>query len=254
MKKKIILGIILIPIILVILFLVINNINSKYKRYIINSSEWNNIINTRTSSNELKINNLKFNDYNLIIDEDSSIIYYSVYDIINIGNPNIKYSLDSGLKIAFSNELDINNDIKVIVYNNTNYHIYELSITNYSIISINYKPNDKITGKRINVEVSIYNNNPKAINHYTKSDGKLIELDKENEYLLSLYKSSIGRNNRENDISIFDMKKGNEYLLTKDNNFNHKIQNVILFINNKYMGIYTINHKGGSDLRYENER
>ena len=62
------------------------------------------------------------------------------------------------------------------------------------------------------------------------------------EYGFSLRKESLGHNERDNPISIFGMDKQNEYLIKVTNVINDRDKYVIVFINNKYMGLYTFSH------------
>ena len=115
--------------------------------------------------------------------------------------------------------------------------VYELVKLNNPIININY---NKLLSKTPKAEILILDNNIKSIQKIIKSTASLTITDN-NEYIISLSKESLGRNKRENEISILGNTRENTFIIKKDNReenqFNKKIE---LFINNEYQGSYKL--------------
>ena len=220
---------------------------TKYTSLVISNEEWNNIINTRNNSSNIKIDNIKFNNYNLIIDEDNSTLYYSVVNSNSKYNPVVNYS--NKFKIAFNKRISSDtNEVDMIIYNDKNYRVYKLVLTNMPILSINYKEetNNKV---KIPVDIYLFDNDVNTSNKVLKSKGDLTIIKESSEYILSLKKESLGRNKRDNNVSLFGMEKHDEYLVKVTNNNTNYIN---LFINNKYVGRYILKHferRGINDKR-----
>ena len=232
--------------IIVTVLLVFNN-NKVYDKLVVDTNEWNNIINTRTNNSLLSLDNIKFNDYSLVIDKKNSILYYSVVDSSKKYNPVVNYIANSKVKIVINQKIDDNvtekdGILKVMIYDKNSYHIYDLMVTNYPILNIKYMENN--TGKRIDVELNLFDNHVDAINRVIKSDGKFMIVKENEEYIFSLTKESLGNNQRDNNISIFGMNKHDQYTLKRIDNVSNKDRYVKLFINDEYVGIYTLNHRG----------
>lgn len=247
MNKKWLFITILVITILTIIFILLFTSKKNYNQFIIGKDKWNNIVSNRKSSTSISIENIQFNDYNLIIDEKNSVIYYSVVNTTNKYNPSVSYNLSGDkLKIAFNKDLnheilENTDDLKIIIYNDKEYRIYTLVATNYPILNITYK--DEETNKRkIDVDIYIFDNHVEATNRVFRSDGKLKIIEENKEYGFSLKKESLGHNERENYMSIFGMEKQNEYLVKVASITNNKDKYVQLFINNKYKGIYMLGH------------
>lgn len=240
MNKKILLGIIIALTLLVISLIIIFGIKDKYNKLVINNTKWENIISKRKQSNDIEIEEIRFNDYNLLIDNDN-IIYYSIVDTSDKYNPLIDYiTNDTNLKLVINNKMKddyINNDssIQIMIYNDKYYRIYNLIITDLPIINIESKDGGNST-------ITIFDNHTNIPQKLTTSEGKLMEINEE-EYSLSLIKESLGRNKRKNRISILGMDKHHEFIIKKVDTKSETKKNIQLFINNKYMGIYTIEEK-----------
>ena len=244
MNKKNLLIIILVLTCLVIITIFVFSYKAKYNKYLVSSDEWNSIINNNTLDNNISIVAIKFNDYNLVVDEEKSTIYYSVVNTQNKYNPSIYYKLsDDKLKIAINGELsddalENSNAIKIIVYGNNSYKIYKLVVTNYPILSFTYK-SENDSKRKVDVTLEIFDNHDYVPQRVIKSDGRLRVIEPNKEYSFSLKKESLGHNERDNPISIFGMDKQNEYLIKVTNITNDRDKYVLVFINNKYMGLYT---------------
>ena len=247
MNKKKIFGIILILTVLAMTIIIIFTHKIKYNKLIVSSDKWNNIISSKSASTDISLKSIKFNDYNLLIDEKNSIIYYSVVNVKNKYNPLINYNLsDNKLKIAINKELsdevlENTDSIKIMIYDDDSYRIYTLVVTNYPILNVNYKDENN-NKKKIDIELELFDNHINSPQRVLKSDGELKIIKENKEYSFSLKKESLGHNERKNHISIFGMEKQNEYLIKVTDTINDKERYVQFFINNEYQGIYTFGH------------
>ncbi|MBQ9318372.1 MAG: hypothetical protein IJR82_01935 [Bacilli bacterium] len=250
MNRKWLLGIILILTIASIVFILVLTHKTKYNKLIVSNDKWNDIINSRNISTDINLESIEFNDYNLLIDNENSIIYYSVVDVKSKYNPSVKYTLNGKkIKIAFNKEisdevLENTDALKVIIYDDSSYKIYTLVATKYPILNVNYK-GEYNNRKKMNIKLEIFDNYVNSPNRILKSDGELRVIEEDKEYAFSLKKESMGHNERENYISIFGVEKQNEYLIKATDTTNKEAKYVQFFINNEYKGLYTFGHNEG---------
>lgn len=242
----------LIPIIIftaVIIFcLIVLHPNIRYKNLNVNETKWNSIIESRIKNEKLILTDIEFNDYKLIIDKSSNIIYYSaVNNSKNKYNPSVGYSINTkNTKLAFfkdeitDEKVKSNYKFKVMIYNDKEYNLYDLICTDLPIVNIRYREDIEDKSKKMLMEIFIFNNLSNTTNKVSISRGKL--KISENNYMFSLNKLTPGKNIRENKISILNMNPNSEYKLTiinnEEENENYKGQRVELFINDEYKGIY----------------
>ena len=261
-RKKILIQIIILTVI-IILFVIFINPSTKYNKISINEKKWNNIINERTENTNIILEDIEFNGFNLIIDESNSTLYYSIVEENKTKyNPKVIYKTEEkNAKIAILSDtitgekIQNNHEFSLIIYNNSEYHIYKLICTNYPLLNIKYKEDNQNKHKNIPVDIYIFNNLSNNYNRVTKSAGRLkISNNNENEekeYIFSLVTFSPGKNQRDNKISLFNMKPRSKYKLTIINNNseeseveinkeNESSNKVELFINNKYEGLYLL--------------
>lgn len=252
-KKKILIPILIITAI-IILFVVLINRTTKYDDIIISEDKWNNIITSRVENTGLSLKSLKFNDYNLIIDEGKNTIYYSlINESKSKYNPDVSFiAEDKTLKIAVLSEKITdkkafnNYEFKFMIYNDTEYRIYNLVCTEFPLLNINYKEKVQNKQKNVAIEMYLFNNLADANNRISISQGKLKTVD--NGYELSLHMLTPGKNIRDNKISLFNMKPNNKYILvpadgsnkTTDTNSIEDKHYVELFTNKQYMGLYSL--------------
>jgi len=247
MKKNKLLGIILALTIIFIVIILVLTYSTKYNKLITSNDKWNDIINNRNISTNINLESIEFNDYNLLIDEKNSIIYYSVVDVKSKYNPSVKYTAnDNRVKIAFNKEindevLEDTNTLKVIIYDDNSYRIYTLVATQYPILNVIYN-GEYDNRKKMNIKLEIFDNYVNSPNKVLKSDGELRVIEEDKEYVFSLMKESMGHNERENHISIFGMEKQNEYLMKATDTTDKKAKYVQFFINNEYKGLYIFDH------------
>lgn len=250
-RRKILIPIIVFTTIIIILIIVLNPSN-KYSQLSINESKWNSIKQARIENKNLILEDIIFNDYKLIIDEKNDTLYYSlVNDSKNKYNPNVSYSAnDKNVKLAvlldeiIDEKVKNNYQFKIMIYNEKEYHIYNLKCTNLPILNISYNRNEDINQKNIPMEIYLFDNLSNIPNKTTISSGK-VKMNEEN-YIFSLYMLTPGKNKRDNKLSILNMKPNSEYILTPINNDQENEANgkhrVQLFLNNEYKGIYSIGY------------
>ena len=255
-RKKILIPIIIFTAIIIFLIIFLNP-SHRYNKISGAENKWNSIKDARTENDNLVLEDIEFNDYNLIIDKNNNTLYYSlVNDSKNKYNPKITYrTIDKNVKIAIlSDEITdekVKSDykFKIMIYNDEEYHIYDLICTDLPLLNIKYKEDVGNKQKNIPIEIYLFNNLSNTTNKITLSSGKL----KINEGSLSfsLNKTSPGKNVRDNKISILNMKPNSEYTLTQvmnkeseniDTSGEPKNHRVELFINNEYKGIYLLGY------------
>ena len=253
-KRKVLIPIIVFTAIIIVLIIVLNP-NQKYDKLIVSESKWNSIQASRIENKNLILTDIKFNDYKLIIDEKSHTLYYSVVnDSKNKYNPNVSYITNNNAKLAIlsyeitDERVKSNYQFKIMIYDEKEYHIYNLKCTDLPILNISYNRNEDINQKNIPMEMYLFDNLTNIPNKITISSGK-IKMN-ENDYVFSLHMLTPGKNKRDNRVSILNMKPNSEYILTKvddlqfnDNqNIDNKKHRVELFINNEYKGVYTLGY------------
>ncbi len=247
-RKKLLLPVIVITGLIIILIIIINP-SHKYNELYVSENKWNSIQESRKENKNLILEDIKFNDYKLIIDEKNNTLYYSVInDSQNKYNPNVSYSSNkNNVKlVALSDEITDekvknNYQFKIMIYDEKEYHIYNLKCTDLPILSISYNENYEMNQKNIPMELYLIDNLSNIPNKITTSSGK-VKKDGDN-YVFSLHLLTPGKNKRDNKISILNMKPNSAYILTKVNSTienSQEIKNtrVELFLNNVYIGVY----------------
>ena len=248
LSRRKILIIILFTTVFALLFFLFLNFHSRFHNKVVSKEKWNSIIESREENNKINISSITFNDYQAIISEDK--IYYSLVSSKNMYNPMIHYKTSNNCSVVVSGDIDDNSTVKIMVYNKKYYHIYSLVVTKYSLLSIDYDEN--YSEKNNPMKLSLFDNHEDSIRRLVESDGKIMIIKDNVEYHFSLTMNSLGRNKRVNEISLFGMSPSNKYILLrvkneKDDDFNC----VQLFINNKYKGLYVLEHR---ERRKDNER
>ncbi len=247
-RKRVIIPIIVFTAIVALLIFYLNS-SKKYEDLSITESDWNSIISARKSNEMLALSTIRFNDYNLIIDKKSSTLYYSlINNSFSKYNPSISYkSDDENVQIAIladritDEKAKNNHTFKLMIYNDAEYHIYDLLCTDLPILNIQYKEDLGEKKKGIPVEIYLFNNLSNATNRITRSSGKLRITGESISF--SLNKRSPGNNVRDNKISILNMKPNSEYVLNVagfGEAEESKGQRVELFINGEYRGVWNL--------------
>ena len=250
-KSKILIPVIVFTSLIIILIIVLNP-RQKYNKLSISESKWNAIKESRIENKNLVLEDIKFNDYKLIIDEKNNTIYYSlINDSQNKYNPKVEYSTNNkNAKLAFftdeitDEKVKSNYQFKIMIYDEKEYHIYNLKCTDLPVLNISYVKDEDIKQKNIPMEMYLFDNLSNIPNKITISKGK-IKMDEDN-YIFSLHMFTPGKNKRDNKISILNMKPNSEYILTPITNFlsneGNKTNRVELFLNNEYQGIYYLKY------------
>ena len=206
---------------------------------------------------KLVLENIKFNDYNLIIDEKNDILYYSLVNNNKTKyNPNISFvASDDKAKLVIlgdkitDDKVKNNYKINVMIYNDNQYHIYNLSCTDFPILNINYDVSN-MENKNIHADIYLFNNLSNSVNRVIKSRIKLDIIEKENlkkDYVFSLKMLTPSDNVRDNPVTFLDMKPSSRYTLEELENIEENQKDfrpnnrlVELFINNEYVGLYSL--------------
>ena len=255
-RKKVLIPIIIFTAIIIVLIFFMDP-SARYNRKVIKQDKWNNIIASRTENKNLVLDVIDFNDYNLIINEKENSLYYSlINDSDTKYNPIVSFkSKDNSAEIAIledeitEEKVKSGYKFKIMLYNSSEYHIYNFICTDFPILNITYENNSEDKSNNIPVKIYLFNNLSNSIpNRITISDGKLRITD--TGYSFSLNMMTPGKNIREKRVSILNMKPHHEYILTstseeeiqaeEDINLDNeqKSNRVALFINNEYKGIY----------------
>ena len=267
-RMKIIIPVVIFTAIIIILIIILN-LSHEYNKLIVSESKWNSIIESRTENNKLALEDIKFNDYKLIIDEKNITLYYSlVNDSQNKYNPDVSYSSNNkNAKLAILSDeitdekVKNNYQFKIMIYDEKEYHIYNLKCTDLPILNISYDKNEEDKQKNIPMEIYLFDNLSNIPNRITISSGKL-KMNEDN-YTFSLHMLTSGKNKRDNNLSILNMKPNSEYTLTKldnsqlqeDNiNMENKKHRVELFLNNEYKGVYSLGYIEGNNPNNDNVR
>jgi len=239
LSRKKILVVILSITVLALLFFLYLNLHSRFHDKVVSKEKWNSIIEGREENDKVIISSITFNDYQAIISDDK--IYYSLVFSKNMYNPMIHYKTSKNSSVVFSGDIDDNSTVKIMVYNKKYYHIYKLVVTKNSLLSIEY--DEKSLEKNISMKLTLFDNHEDSIRRLVESDGKITIIKDKSEYHFSLTMNSLGRNKRDNELSFFGMKRSNKYILLRVKDENDDDFNCVeLFINNKYKGLYVLEH------------
>ena len=258
MSRKNILITVSIFTVMVIILIVVLNPSYRFNNLSVSESKWYSIQKSRTENNNLRLEGIRFNDYKLMIDEKSNTLYYSlINDSTNKYNPKVEYNANNNVKLAVladditDEKVKSNHQFKIMIYNEKEYHIYNLKCTDLPILNISYNQNDETNQNSVPMEIYLFDNLSNIPNKITISRGKL-KINDDN-YTFSLHMLTPGKNKRDNKLSILNMKPNSEYVLSKTNqdisqedNLDNKKHLVELFLNNKYQGIYLL---GFNDTR-----
>lgn len=265
-RMKIIIPVIIFTAIIIILIILLNP-SHEYNKLIVSESKWNSIIESRIENIELILEDIKFNDYKLIIDEKNNTLFYSlVNDSQNKYNPDVSYSSNNkNAKLAILSDeitdekVKNNYQFKIMIYDEKEYHIYNLKCTDLPILNISYDKNEEVKQKNIPMEMYLFDNLSNIPNRITISSGNL-KVNEDN-YTFSLHMLTPGKNKRDNKLSILNMNPNSEYTLTKlDNsqlqediiNVENKKHRVELFLNNEYKGVYSLGYIEEKNQNYDN--
>lgn len=134
-----------------------------------------------------------------------------------------------------------------MIYNNEEYRIYSLVVTNYPTLNVIYDESETKNNKTP-IKLEIFDNHTNSTQRLLKSKGKFRVIEENNIYSFSLFMESLGNNKRDNHISIFGMEKRDEYILKKAKDVTNDDKYVRLFINNEYFGLYSLSFKNKNNI------
>ena len=241
MKKRNVFIILIVMTFTMLLFIGIINPKTRYKKFEVDENTWNIIKEKRKNNNNLRIEHIRFNDYELIVDNVNCKLYYS---LINENkskyNPLIWFTTNiHGAKLAVLEDklteenTKFNHEFNIMIYNDKEYTIYKLICTDMPMLNILKRDLEKK-----NDTIFLMDNLTNRPNKITISDAKVSQ-NTDNSYNISLKMMTPGKKIRRNVISLFNMPPESEYILVEDDgkNIGNKLE---LFINNKYVGSYIL--------------
>lgn len=216
---------------------------TRLNRVVASTEKWDRIQEERTKNDNIFLKNISFNDYPLIIDEKNSKIYYSFVETSRKYNPTIKYiGSQNKTKVVLKEQIteeNLNNKpIEVMVYNDTNFRLYELFITKNPIINMKY---DKMISNTTRGEILVIDNQVNANQKIIRTSASITMIN-DQDYTVSMRKKSVGRNDRTNDISLFGITVNHEFMLKKENKETGKTK-LDLFVNNELKGEYQLDYQ-----------
>ena len=283
MNKRLI-GIVIgvISLVALIAIILITSPRIKFNNIIISSETYENIKSTRELIKDDVLTSISFNNYNLFKSSNGEDLYYSLLkNSMNRYNPSIKYhtSLTKSKIAVVENQItdeiiENNQEIIILLYNDQFYKEYHLVSTTLPIMNINYSSHfDESTDMKVNMDMYLFDNQDEIHNRDIVSHGEisvrgnLASTYPKKAYNIALKQESLGYNKRNNDISLLNMRKDNNYILYPAYNDQEKVRNVLasriwyessatnnefdvingmyykyieLFINNEYHGLYAL--------------
>lgn len=210
--------------------------STDYRSSLVSNEEYETIKNERTESETDVIKSIEFNG-NPIYQASNTWYYSIIEEARNSYNPNI--TIDHRFKIAFRDDEILNDKdiadskaIDFIVYDNSKYSQYRLAVTTLPIIHIDH--NDEIPYREdVNMTFSLFDNRKNIINRVIKSRGKIHVRGGLNagnpkvSYRINLRELSLGRNERNNNLSLLGMRKDDDWILYAPYSDCEKIRNVL---------------------------
>ena len=239
MQKKTVFIIILILTIFLLGSAILLTRTTRYENLVISEDKWERIIEEQTKDTSLQLKSMSLNDYPLIIDDNNHKVYYAHVETSKKDNPTVQYTgNDNRLKMFFKDSYQKENPINVIITNGEKYRIYTLYSINNPMINIHYQDISTGTTKG---DITVIDNQVAATQKVIKTSAS-ITITKENNYIISMRQKSVGRNDRENNISILGITMDHEFQLTKNaTKENPTILSV--FINDEYLDDYQLEYQ-----------
>lgn len=216
--------------------------------------------------NDDLINSLKINDIDTVYDKENNIFYYSIPSEYKNKKYTLKLNVDDGYKYKFlnynTNVIDVNyeNLIDVIIYNDKYYFETKIQLTNLPLIEI--ITDTIITDNDTNSVFKYINpsNLDKVVSHNSKIHirGATSKRYYKKSYKIEFYNKDY---EKEKSVNISNFYYGSDFILDATYRDNSKIRNVIateiwnsisddftnidiysefteVFINGKHMGLY----------------
>ncbi len=252
---------------LAISILVLANPSYSFESLKIDEAKWNELANSKEKG-DLALNSLKFNDHELIIDEKNNKVYYSIIkSSSNKYSPTIRYKANSGnIKLAFlsdeitDDKIMTNHEFKLMLYNDTQYREYSMFCTSMPMLNLVF--DEEMLNNRIPIamEMFLFNNMDSSVNRIVMSNGSIKLVDKiegETNYSFSMSKLSPNNNERENVMSLLNMRPSNEYYLNVINsgeNINNDTPNLMKLVPKDFRPSGDIKEKPLKDKKNRTEQ
>lgn len=281
-RKKLGIGVFIISI---GLFIFLIGQERKVSNMTIELTQLENIMKTHKETKEPLIQTLNLNGYETVYDQGSDSWYYSLIENHKSAfNPTVKYKARSeDVHVVFFDSeitdirMEQNLPMKMIAYDDSDYHIYEIVCTNLPLLSITYNEKKQITQTEdTKIEITLFDNRKDATNRITTSIGEMhirgatsVGYPKKG-YKFTLFQETLGNNTRRNKVSLLGMRQDEEWVLYAGYNDQEKIRNVFstnlwmdscsknnslgivngveyryteLFINGEYHGLYALGYQ-----------
>ncbi len=247
----------------------------------VNETEYQNIINMRTETEEELITSMTFNEYTAVYDGLDRCFYYSLIEgHENAYNPEIGYSgRDSKIELAIkditiSDEMIADNvAIDLLAYDREVYREYTIKCTTLPLVSVYFY--EEPTEMDVDITFHLFDNRKEAQKRTLTSEGKMHIRGKttaayeKKGYKVTLYEDLSKANLKENKSSILGMRNDGDWMLYAGYNDQEKIRNVFsanlwyescadnnifgikngmeyryaeAFFNGHYMGLYAIGY------------
>lgn len=224
----------------------------------------------RTSTWDMLVKEISFNDTPLMYDEKGDRWFYSAADAPERDDPFVKWEYQGGIgrvHVVFDG-------IRLLMYTDREYHLYELVTTTLPLMRIEYE--EKISFlEDIPMHMTLLDNRPEAARHFITSEGKIhlrgnsTSIFPKLSYRFSLRTESDNGSIRGNDIPLLGMRKDDDWILYAGYNDQEKVRNVFssnlwfescaennrwklengdeyryveLFINHDYHGLYALGY------------
>ncbi len=266
MNKNRLLIIIAIITLLLCSIVFIQNETKTFEDVVVSKKEFNEIIKQRKKSKKIRIDNIKFNDFELFFDKLNSSWYYSIIeDYTNFDKPMISYTSNKkNTKIAILEQkidkqlIEENKSLQLIIYDDKNYNIYNIVCTSLPLININYDASEEITiDKKTEMNFYLFDNRKNATQRVVKTKGTIhvrgatTTIFPKKGFRLSFSTESLGNNERHSDLSILGMRQDEDWILYAGYNDPEKIRNV--FSSNLWYDSCSTNNSFGvtNGMKYE---
>ena len=238
MRRLLSIGFLIISIGFLFFFISLPQDQLQFSDLLVEENEYRQILSRRTKTNTDILSNLCFNDYPLFYDELKSRWYYSVDPQKPILDPTVSF-LSSGEKIhlAFPEDITIGNSIPFAVYTESEYRLYELTISTLPLLHIECEDSDYLTGIELSdvhkISFSMFDNRSNSLYPFVKSEGSIHIrgngsrfYDKKAFRIHLIQDKGTGNNIQENQIPLLGLRKDGDWLLYAAYNDQEKIREV----------------------------
>ena len=233
---------------------------SRLSEYMVSEAEFKELMETRSISQELFIEEIEMNEKTLFFDRSSDTFFYSLTEGEPYRfDPYTTISCGTGLRVAvregeISRESMQNNQtIEVMIYDEDSYRLYGLKCTALPLLGIRCE--GELTEEPVGMTMELLDNRADTTAPITRSNGTIhIRGNSTKKYpkkgfRLSLTLESAGENTRSNMVSLLGMRQDDDWVLYAAYNDQEKIRNV--FSSNLWSQSCSKNNSWGLDLGME---